>query len=92
MFRTPHCCSLCSNALQCQCGTFDRRHEDFCDLVSDVCSECREAEADRIPDGPEPDPFADHVKELTLAELDALVLEHAHAIPQPAPARLLQSR
>ncbi|WP_143543005.1 hypothetical protein [Rhodococcus sp. NCIMB 12038] len=59
--------------------------------MSDVCSVCQEADIDRIPDGPEPDPDADHVKELTLAELDALVLEHAYAMPWSAsPARLLQ--
>lgn len=40
-----------------------------------MCESCWETEADRIPDGPEPDPYLDHVKELTATDLDALAVE-----------------
>lgn len=90
MFRSSRC-SRCSNRLECHCGTFDRWHEARCDLRSSVCSDCYEAEIDAVPIGPEPDPYVDHVKDLTMVELDALVLEHAHALLRSSPHRALQS-
>lgn len=83
MSRTTYC-SLCSTTLQCQCGTHDHLHEGSCDLLGILCSDCWEMEIDRIPDGPEPDMYAGYVKDLTLAEIDALMVEHAQTVPWSA--------
>lgn len=76
-------CSVCSTTLQCQCSTYDHLHESSCDLLGRLCADCWAMELDRIPDGPEPDMYADCVKELTLVEIDALVIEHANMMLWP---------
>lgn len=67
-------CPLCSAVLRCGCGTYDDLHESSCELLG-ICSNCSEQEIDRIPDGPEPDGYLDHIKDLTLSEIDALVID-----------------
>lgn len=83
-------CSLCSAALQCHCGTFDQLHENSCELHGILCSDCWEVEIDRIPEGPEPDRYTDYVKDLTLPEIDALLIEHQLTTRGSTPASRLR--
>lgn len=68
----------CHHRRQCSCGTWDSLHEGFCELITGVCEDCRERELedredDLVPLPDEPDPWADHVKDLTVDEIDDLV-------------------
>lgn len=78
-------CALCSNERECSCDTWDHLHETGCEINGVLCECCRESEVDRIPDGPEPDPYLDHVKELSVVDLDALIVEFPTLLPPTLP-------
>lgn len=78
-------CSLCANRRECGCGTWDHLHASGCEINSALCECCRESEADRIPDGPEPDPDLDHVKDLSLADLDVMIGDFPTLLPPTLP-------
>lgn len=88
-------CPECSVPLQCNCGTYDHKHESSCDILGGICSNCWAQDLDRVPVGPEPDMYGDHVKEHTgpdLEELharaiDILAIEHADVTDLSVPVR-----
>lgn len=73
-------CLTCDNTLSCSCGTWDSKHEFSCELNSSTCEDCLEHQAS-IDACNEPPIETDYVKDLTLAEIDALVAIHQTSEP-----------
>lgn len=72
----PKSCTSCGDRLECTCGTWDHYHEGFCDLKGSVCAECFELATGAIPLPPEPEPELSYVKDLSLEEIDALLVKY----------------
>lgn len=75
-----HTCRYCFSKLGCTCAAFDNHHEPFCARNATICDECFEQEREiEIAAGAEPDPYAAHVKDLSIDQINALI--HRNAVP-----------
>lgn len=69
-------CGLCNKELTCTCGTWDRLHESSCELNAIRCEACDAEYDEGLGYYNEPDEYADHVKDLSIDEIDELTARY----------------